>query len=114
MTLKRAGLGADVYEPVETASPAKDQLVEYAGSYYSEELDANYSAVVEENDRLVVFGKGAPRRPLMPTYRDGFTTLSGARFDFNRDTQGRMAGFAVQAGVSSQKLGAAEKCRAEK
>jgi hypothetical protein len=97
MTLKRAGQGTDLFESVEAASPSKEELAEYAGTYYSEELDTVYTVSLE-NDRLVAFGKTTPKRPLMPTYRDGFTTLSGAKFDFNRDGQGRISGFTVQAG----------------
>lgn len=97
LTLKRAGARTDVFEAVEAAAPTKDQLAEYAGNYYSEELDASYTVSLE-NDKLVVINKSGPKRPLLPTFRDGFTLLSGARFEFSRDAQGRVASLVVQAG----------------
>lgn len=98
LTLKRVNAGADVFEEVEAAPmAAKEQLAEYTGNYYSAELDTGYSVRLE-NDKLVVINKSGPQRPLLPTFRDGFTLLSGARFNFSRDAEGRVTSFVVQAG----------------
>lgn len=97
LTLKRANAGADLFEEVEGPTMAKEQLAEYAGNYYSAELDASYTVRLE-NDKLVVSNKSGPGRPLLPTFRDGFTLLAGARFNFSRDAQGRVTSFVVQAG----------------
>jgi hypothetical protein len=97
LIFKRGGLGSDVYEKVEAASPSKADLAEYTGSFYSEELDTIYSMVVEK-ESLSVASKNRPARELTPTFRDGFTTEAGTRFEFSRDSQGRVSGFAVQAG----------------
>lgn len=97
LTLKRASAGADVFEEVDQPTAAKEQLAEYAGNYYSAELDTAYTVRLE-NDKLVVINKGGLGRPLLPTFRDGFTLLAGARFNFSRDAQGRVTSFVVQAG----------------
>jgi len=92
----RAGSKPEIFEAVEAVSPAASQLQEYAGSYYSEELDTTYAFGVEEG-KLYVKSKGTPRRALLPTYKDGFT-VEGVQFEFSRDGRGRVGGFAVQAG----------------
>jgi CubicO group peptidase (beta-lactamase class C family) len=97
LTLKRAGGRTEVFEAVEAMAPTKEQLAEYTGSYYSEELDTIYKLRLE-NDKLFVVTKSGPHRPLLPTFRDGFTLLAGTRFLFSRDAQGRVASFVVQAG----------------
>jgi CubicO group peptidase (beta-lactamase class C family) len=96
-TLKRAGQAAEVFEAVEAFTPAISQLVEYAGAYYSEELDANYTVSLD-GDKLIFFGKSGPKRPMQPAFRDGFVSLSGVQLEFNRDAQGKIAGFGVNAG----------------
>jgi CubicO group peptidase (beta-lactamase class C family) len=97
LTLKRAGGQIEVFEAVKATVPTKEQLAEYTGSYYSEELDTIYKLRLE-NDKLFVVTKTGPQRPLLPTFRDGFTLLAGTRFKFSRDAQGRVASFVVQAG----------------
>ncbi len=97
LTLKRSGLGTEVFEAVEAFTPSTTQLADYRGNYYSEELDATYTVNLE-GDKLVFFGKGSPNRPLQAAFRDGFVTFSGAQLEFNRDAQGKIAGFAVNAG----------------
>lgn len=97
LTLSRGARKPDIYERVEAFAPDAEQLKELAGSYYSEELDTTYKMTVEQN-RLFAVDRNGMKRPLTPTIRDAFTTLSGAQFEFNRDASGKISGFAVHAG----------------
>lgn len=97
LKLSRSAGKSDVFESVEAFSPAAGQLNEFAGGYYSEELDAAYTMTVK-NERLFVINRTGVERPLLPTFRDAFSTLSLAQFEFSRDAQGKVSGFVVHAG----------------
>jgi hypothetical protein len=97
MSLEHPGQPAENFVAVETASPTAAQIAEFAGTYYSEELDATYRLAVE-NEKLTVRQKGQQPRALTPTTRDGFIGPGGGTFEFQRDAQGRVSGFLVQAG----------------
>lgn len=79
-------------EPV-TLSEA--ELSEYAGRYYSEELDAALELYVADSG-LALRSPGRDR-PLTPIERDVFDSL-GARVRFTRDGEGDVAGFVLDAG----------------
>src|SRR5262245_30642058 len=85
---------SELFEPVVAAAPKEGELVEYAGSYYSEELDTVYHLQVE-NGGLLFFRKNAQKRPLRPTFRDGFATTDNMQFEFKRDAQGKITGFTI-------------------
>lgn len=97
LKLSRSGGKTDAFDSVEPFSPSAEQLNGFAGSYYSEELDATYRMTVE-NDRLVAVNRSGVKRPLTPSFRDAFATFGAAQFEFNRDGQGKVAGFVVHAG----------------
>ncbi len=97
LKLSRGGGRTDLFESVEPFAPAAEQLNEFAGSYYSEELDTVYKMVVE-NNRLLAVDRNGTKRPLTPSFRDAFATFSAAQFEFSRDARGRVAGFVVHAG----------------
>jgi CubicO group peptidase (beta-lactamase class C family) len=86
-----------VFEAIEAFAPFAGQLAEFAGSYFSEELDATYVLSVEDG-KLIAVNREERKRPLSPTYKDSFTLFAGAQFEFHRDTQGRVTGFVVHAG----------------
>jgi CubicO group peptidase (beta-lactamase class C family) len=85
----------DAFESVEAFAPTAQQLADFAGSYYSEELDTTYRLTVEDG-RLTITDRNEQKIALTPTFRDAFT----GRFqsEFSRDVQGRVAGFVVHAG----------------
>ncbi len=95
--LERPGQPAETFVAVEPASPSVAQLAEFTGAYYSDELDTTYRFAVE-NEKLTVRQKGQEPRALTPTTRDAFIGLGGGTFEFQRDAQGRVSGFLVQAG----------------
>jgi len=94
--MTRAGSKPEFFEAIEAASPTAGQLQEYAGSYYSDELDATYVFEVEQGS-LYLRSRGNPKTALQPTSRDGFIA-GGTQFEFSRDARDRIGGFAVQAG----------------
>jgi CubicO group peptidase (beta-lactamase class C family) len=84
----------DIFEPIAAAAPKEGELVEYTGSYYSEELDTVYHLQVE-NGGLLFFRKNEQKRPLKPTFPDGFATTDNMQFEFKRDAQGKIVGFTL-------------------
>src|SRR5262245_26322837 len=93
LTLSRNNRKPDTFERVEAFAPKAEQLNEFAGKFYSEELDTNYRMSVEQG-RLFVIDRNRMKRPLQPTVRDAFALLSGAQFEFSRDAAGKISGFA--------------------
>jgi CubicO group peptidase (beta-lactamase class C family) len=85
----------DAFESVEAFAPTAQQLADFAGSYYSEELDTTYRLTVEDGT-LKVTDRNDQKLVLTPTYRDAFTGRFQA--EFSRDAQGRVTGFVVHAG----------------
>ncbi|MGD8868941.1 MAG: serine hydrolase domain-containing protein [Gemmatimonadales bacterium] len=73
--------------------PGAAQLAVYAGSYYSEELDATWDLVVKQ-DSLYLIGIADPFAAVAP---DEFR-LGGLALHFERDAQGRVVGLSVDAG----------------
>ncbi len=73
---------------------AKD-LEEYAGRYYSEELDVYYNLVLEK-DKLFLEARNIPRGSLVKLPEDIFDFFQGAaNFKFQRDKAGTVTGFKV-------------------
>jgi CubicO group peptidase (beta-lactamase class C family) len=97
LTLTRSNRKPDTFERVEAFAPSAGQLNDFAGSYYSEELDTNYRIIVEQ-EKLFVIDRNGVKRPLTPTIRDAFAAPSGAQFEFSREASGKISGFAVHAG----------------
>ncbi|MGH9844912.1 MAG: serine hydrolase domain-containing protein [Blastocatellia bacterium] len=73
-----------------------EQLAEYTGAYYSEELDATYRIVVE-NGVLLIKARNAPRVGLVSQTKDEFRRL-GVTFSFIRNDQRQITGFALSGG----------------
>lgn len=86
------------FEYVE-ASPARtaSSLAEYAGVYYSEELDTRYTIMVKE-EKLVVRRRKFEDTSLTPKSADEFTAANAGTIKFLRDDQKRVSGFEINAG----------------
>jgi CubicO group peptidase (beta-lactamase class C family) len=97
LRLSRNNRKPDTFDRVEAFEPSAGQLSEFAGNYYSEELDTTYKMSVEEG-KLVVIDSNDEKEPLTPTVRDSFAIISGPQFEFSRDAAGKVSGFAVHAG----------------
>lgn len=86
-----------VFEAAQLASPNASQLAEYAGDYFSEELNVTYVLKVE-GDKLTFKMPRATQAALSPSITDSFNATGGLRFNFQRDRQNRVNGFTVSAG----------------
>jgi CubicO group peptidase (beta-lactamase class C family) len=75
-----------------------EQMAEYTGAYYSEELDATYRIVLEDG-KLSIKLRNASRGSLSSQAKDEFR-LSGATFSFVRNDQRQITGFALNGGRS--------------
>ncbi|UCC82606.1 MAG: beta-lactamase family protein [Gemmatimonadota bacterium] len=83
-------------EAAEALEYSVDELVAFAGTYHSEELDSDYRISLEEGELMVQRGRGEPIS-LRPTGADEFR-VEGARVKFERDDRGRPASFVLDAG----------------
>ncbi len=77
-------------EPVPTFTPTRSQLAEYEGTYRSDEAEATYTVVVDE-EGLVLKDRWGEARPLRPLYPDVFSG-GGNTLVFHRDGAGGVAG----------------------
>jgi CubicO group peptidase (beta-lactamase class C family) len=73
-----------------------EQLSEYAGAYYSEELDATFRFVIEDG-MLLIKARNAPRVGLVSHAKDEFRRF-GQTFSFARNDQKQITGFALSGG----------------
>jgi dipeptidyl aminopeptidase/acylaminoacyl peptidase/CubicO group peptidase (beta-lactamase class C family) len=83
-------------QAIETVQINADPLAEYAGDYYSEELQATYKLALV-GGALYIRHRSAPEAPLQPGFRDMFWTTSTTLL-FDRDDQGRISGFRISTG----------------
>ncbi len=74
-----------------------EQLAEYVGSFYSEELDTTYKLLME-NGKLMAMDRNGAKRLLIARTRDLFTLGQGAQFEITREASGKVTGFGVNAG----------------
>jgi CubicO group peptidase (beta-lactamase class C family) len=95
--IKIGGREPVVYEAVTLAAPSIDQLKEYAGNYYSEELDVTYKLYVKEDKLFCKYRYIIDGFHLEPTLKDEFQ-VPGANVKFSRDGQGKISGFTVDTG----------------
>jgi len=78
---------------VDPHSPSRDELREYTGTYYSEELETTHRVVLEDDGLYLKFRR-SPQTPLQPTRKDQFT-LDAMRVEFERNSQGAVSGFGI-------------------
>lgn len=86
-----------VFEYFESANPTAAQLAEFAGSYYSDELDTRFTLVVKD-DKLILRRKKLDDSPLKHTFADKFTDQDLGDFKFIRDSAKHVSGFELNAG----------------
>lgn len=98
MTLKMAARSPIVFEAMAPADADPARLPDFAGNYYSEEIDSTYTVAVKEG-KLVLRRKKAAEVAMTPAFRDAFSTLSIlGTIRFTRDAQNRVDGFRLSAG----------------
>jgi CubicO group peptidase (beta-lactamase class C family) len=81
----------DIYQQMNIVSLNSDQLNEFAGEYYCEELDMTYRIIVEDGT-LLLNRRNSPQETLKPTSQD---LLKGTHttFQFIRDDHNQVTGF---------------------
>jgi hypothetical protein len=83
----------DIFTPVKPPLDSPQQLSEYAGTYFSEELNADYNISLKGNNLVLQIGESLETR-LVASYADFFTIPGGEiNLSFTRDDQGKIPGF---------------------
>lgn len=83
--------------PTTFLSLTAGELAEYAGYYFSPELDHGYAFVAKDGE-LALMRLAGPM-PFAPIERDVFATRNGwARVTFTRDSDGRLSGYVMDIG----------------
>jgi CubicO group peptidase (beta-lactamase class C family)/ribosomal protein L25 (general stress protein Ctc) len=89
---------AVVYSATASFNPTPAQLNDYAGNYYSEELNATHSVTIKDG-KLKIRVYPQPERDLNPIFEDGFLIgASSGQIKFTRDSAGKVDGFEIYTG----------------
>jgi CubicO group peptidase (beta-lactamase class C family) len=86
-----------VYEAVSPKALSPVEMSEFAGMYYSQELDARYVVLVQDG-KLMLRRKRSRDIVLYGMLADGFMNEDLGTLTFKRDSQNRVAGFSLNAG----------------
>jgi CubicO group peptidase (beta-lactamase class C family) len=82
---------------VEPFTPSEKALKEYAGRYYSDELDTRYDLTLRAG-KLEVHGGHSEDITLVPQMKDFFSVLDMASIKFVRDARRTITGFKISTG----------------
>lgn len=85
------------YQAVATVTPSVKQLTEYAGSYFSDEIQATYTFVIESGE-LRLKRQQAESISLTPTFADNFWNDQFGYLRFTRDARGKVDGLLYTGG----------------
>src|SRR6185436_20273588 len=89
---------AMTHDSVEPAAYTSSQLVEFAGIYYSSEIDATYSISLQ-GEKLVLQRKNVDGvTPLLGQFADAFSAGGTGIIRFTRNPQNRVTGFLLTTG----------------
>ncbi|MET0754465.1 MAG: serine hydrolase domain-containing protein [Pyrinomonadaceae bacterium] len=98
------GVRPDVFVPVKPPLDSSQQLSEYAGTYYSEEFDADYKILLKGNNLVLQIGENF-EAPLAAAYADVFTTAGGQiNLPFTRDDKGKITGFVFNSNADEREV----------
>jgi hypothetical protein len=94
----------DIFVRVKPPFDSPQQLSEYAGTYYSDEFDADYKISLKGNNLALQIGESLDA-PLAAAYADVFTTAGGQiNLSFTRDDQGKTAGFVFNSALDEREV----------
>jgi CubicO group peptidase (beta-lactamase class C family) len=100
--LIRNGGKPDIFVSVKPPFDSPQQLSEYAGTYYSDEFDADYKISLKSNNLSLQIGENF-ETPLTAAYADFFTTAGGqVNLSFTRDDKGKIAGFVFNSAIDER------------
>jgi CubicO group peptidase (beta-lactamase class C family) len=84
------------YARADSVALTPEQLAEYAGNYWNDEVETTQTWKVEKG-QLVVYADNRRLGVLEPSYQDGFTRGSSV-IDVQRDGKGHITGYTIEAG----------------
>jgi CubicO group peptidase (beta-lactamase class C family) len=104
MKLNRNGGKPDVFVPVKPPLDSPQQLSEYAGTYYSDELDADYKLTLQGNNLVLQIGENFENQ-LTAASADYFTIRGGeVNLSFIRDEKGKITGFVFNSALDEREV----------
>jgi hypothetical protein len=86
-----------IHDRVELPSYTSEQLAQFAGAYYSEEIDATYTISFLDG-KLILRRKNVDDAPLQLLYADTFSSVGSGTLSFTRDNRNRISGLSVNTG----------------
>jgi hypothetical protein len=86
-----------VFEAVIAPAPTTSELTQYAGRYYSEELDTSYTFATKDG-KLTLHRKKFEDAALTPAAVDSFRDAELGTIKFTRNAKNEVTGFALFAG----------------
>jgi len=94
----------DVFVPVKPPVDSPEKLSEYAGTYYSEEFNADYKISLQANNLTLQIGENLDTR-LTAWYPDFFNAAGGQiKLSFTRDDKGKIVGFVFNSDVDEREV----------
>ena len=94
----------DVFVPVKPPFDSPEKLSEHTGTYYNDELNADYKISLKGNSVSLRVGESL-ETPLTASYADFFTTPGGEiGLSFTRDDKGKIAGFVFNSGGDEREV----------
>jgi CubicO group peptidase (beta-lactamase class C family) len=92
----------DIFVRVKPPLDSPQQLSEYAGTYYSDELDADHKISLKGKNLSLRIGESL-EPSLTAAYADVFTTAGGQiNLSFTRDDKGRITGFVFNSALDER------------
>jgi len=92
----------DIFVPVKPPLESPQQLSEYPGTYYSDELDADWKLTLKGNNLILQISESL-EPSLTAAYADVFTAANGQiNLSFTRDDKGKIAGFVFNSAVDER------------
>lgn len=97
MVVTVAGDDSTTLERIDPWHPSANELRPFAGTYYNDELDTEYTLEVED-DGLLVQADAPNETALVPVIQGLFTTIDGGSFQFEWTAEGAVETFTLDAG----------------
>ncbi|MFN2513833.1 MAG: hypothetical protein ABR568_20745 [Pyrinomonadaceae bacterium] len=89
---------AFTHDSVESATYTTQQLTEFAGAYYSNEIEATYNIILQ-GDKLAVRRKNVDgETPMLGQFADAFSAAGTGGIRFTRNRQNQVTGFLLNTG----------------
>jgi len=94
----------DIFVPVKPPFDSPEKLTEYVGTYYSDELDADYKISLKGNNLSLYISETLENR-LVGLYADAVTLPGGEiNLAFTRDDKGKISGFVFNSGLDDREV----------